>query len=330
MADGAGIPTVSVALCTHNGARYVAEQVTSILAQTSPVAEIVLSDDASTDDTVAVVESVVASWPGARPALLVLRNPVALGVVANFEQATRACTGELIALCDQDDVWHPDKVASIVREFASRPDLALVHTDAALVDGTGVRLPGALLASLDARKSELREIHAGDGFRALLRRNLVTGATAVFRGSLLAVASPFPPHWVHDEWLAIVAAATARIDLVERELIDYRQHDSNQIGARKLTTRQKFARLGEPRSERNRRLVQRALELHDRLTALAVAPQVMALASGKLEHERFREALPRTRAARILPVVGAAARGQYARYSRGAIDVARDLLQPAD
>lgn len=319
-----------MALCTHNGAQYIAEQVASILRQEIPVAEIVLSDDASTDDTVAIAERAVAEWPSPGPALRVIRNSPALGVTANFERATLACAGEFIALCDQDDSWHSDKVSSILRMFEERPEIDLIHTDAALVDGDGNRLPGALLASLDATSDELREIHVGRGYETLLRRNLVTGATTVFRRRLLERAVPFASSWVHDEWLAIIAAATAGIDVIERELIDYRQHGGNQIGARRLTVREKFGRLSEPRSERNSRLVARSVELHDRLVALGAASAVIALAAGKLGHERFRSALPDRRIARMPVVLFAWVRGRYGRFSRGSIDVARDLLQPAD
>lgn len=319
-----------MALCTHNGGRFITEQVASILKQTVAVTEIVLSDDASTDDTVTIAAGVVAAWPAPRPVLRVIRNVTALGVTANFEQAALACTGEFLALCDQDDAWHPDKVAAILQVFDARPDIILVHTNAALVDGQGRRLPGALLSSLDATAGELREIHSGRGYATLLRRNLVTGATVVFRATLLERAVPFAPDWVHDEWLAIIAAATGNIEVIERELIEYRQHGANQIGARRLTIREKFGRLADPRAERNRRLVARSAELHDRLVALGAAPAVVGLAAGKLAHERFRSGLPGIRVARIPAVLAAWAAGRYGRFSRGAIDVARDLLQPAD
>jgi glycosyltransferase involved in cell wall biosynthesis len=295
-----------------------------------PVSEIVLSDDASADDTVAIVEGVMSDWPSPGPELQIIRNSRALGVTANFEQAALACTGDFIALSDQDDLWHTDKIASILQLFEERPEVDLVHTDAALVDIHGGRMPGALLASLDAKPSELREIHAGRGYETLLRRNLVTGATVVFRRSLLDRAVPFAPDWVHDEWLAIVAAATSGIDVIQRELIDYRQHGGNQIGARSLSLREKFGRLSEPRAGRNRRLLARTHELHERLVALGASPEAVALAAGKLAHENFRSALPGVRVARLPAVIAAWGAGTYGRFSRGVIDVARDLLQPAD
>ena len=315
-------PTVSVALCTHNGARYVREQVESILAQTYPVTQLVLSDDASTDDTVAIVEAALA---GSGVDLVVLRNSPALGVVANFEQATAACTGDLIALSDQDDVWMPGKLERIVGELEA--GALLVHTDASLVDGDLVPLPASLLESLEATPAERRELVDGRSFDTFLRRNLVTGATAAFRRELLDSARPFPPSWVHDEWLAIIAAAVSRTLLIDERLIDYRQHGGNQIGASKPTLRYKLGKLVEPRTDRNRGLVERAVVLEQRVAS--VAPQRLDSARGKLAHERFRQGLPRVRVLRVPAVLGAVIGGRYGRYSRGIRDAVRDVLQPA-
>jgi glycosyltransferase involved in cell wall biosynthesis len=322
-------PTISVALCTHNGARYVREQVESILRQSRPADEIVLSDDASTDGTVEIVIAAVESWPAPRPVLTVLRNSPALGVVANFEQATAACTGDLIALCDQDDVWHDDKLVRFDELFAAQPALPLAHSDAALVTGDLVPLPDSLLVSLEATARERSELVDGRSYAAFLRRNLVTGATAVFRASLLGPARPFPAEWVHDEWLAVIAAALDRTHLIADELVDYRQHGGNQIGAVKPTLRYKIGKLLEPRTDRNERLVERARVLVDRLEALPVAPARLELARRKLAHERFRNGLPRVRVLRLPGVAAAVLAGRYGRYSRGIPDAVRDLVQPA-
>lgn len=320
-------PSISVALCTHNGARYVREQVASILAQTVPVAQIVLSDDASTDDTVAIVEAAVA---GSGVELVVLRNSPALGVVANFEQAAAACTGDLIALSDQDDVWRDDKLATIVGAFAAAPDARLVHSDADLVDQHLAPLPDSLLRSLEMTAREHRELQDGRSFATFLRRNLVTGATAVLRRELLEHARPFPASWVHDEWLAVVAAGLSRTQLVDDRLVLYRQHGANQIGAVTPTLRYKLGKLVEPRTDRNDRLVERARVLLERLETLPVAADRLESARRKLAHERFRSGLPRVRVLRAPAVVGAVIAGRYGNYSRGIRDALRDVLQPAD
>src|SRR4051812_17502076 len=106
-------------MCTYNGAAYVAEQVSSILAQTRPAAELIVADEGSTDGTVDVVNATIAAYRAQHPTIhlrVVLLPPESapLGVAANFERALRAATSPIIALSDQDDVWHPERLARMV------------------------------------------------------------------------------------------------------------------------------------------------------------------------------------------------------------------------
>jgi len=324
---------VSVALCTHNGAAYVGDQVRSILAQRPAPVEIVVGDDASSDDTVAVIENTVAEARAADPALAVElrihRRSVPLGVVGNFAATLADCRGDLVALSDQDDVWAPDKLARLVPRFAADPGLLLVHTDARLVDAEGAPLGLTLLEALEATAGERSGLESGDAFGVLLRRNLVTGATVVLRRSLVEIASPFPAGWVHDEWLAVIAAGVGALRLDPAPLIDYRQHGANVIGARRPTMGDRMGKLREPRRERAEGLVERSRVLLERLQRLGAAPERVAAARAKLAHETARSRLPKVRIARIPGVIAGAVTGRYSRYSRGPIDILRDLVQPA-
>lgn len=320
-------PSISVVLCTHNGAAYVGEQVASILQQAPRPDELVLGDDASRDDTVAIVER-AARDAGVR--LTVRRHDPALGVVGNFADALAHATGDLIALSDQDDVWRAGKLAAAVAAFDADPGLLLVHTDARLVDAAGAPAGLTLLEALEITPGERAGLERGDAFATLLRRNLVTGATVVLRRELLARAAPFPDGWVHDEWLAVVAAATGGLRLLPEPLIDYRQHGGNQIGARRPTMGDRLAKLREPREPRATTLVTRTTALVAALERLGdvVRPGALDAARARLAFETRRRALPRIRVARVPRVLASAARGDYARYARGPIDVLRDLAQP--
>lgn len=320
-------PTLSVALCTYNGERFVAEQVHSILAQTLPPRELVVSDDGSSDSTLAVVRATVKEWGGSIE-LLVIENPAPLGVIRNFEQAILACSSDLVALSDQDDVWMPDRLARIVPLFQERPALLLVHSDAQLIDAAGDPLGATLLDALEVTPEMKDDVRAGRAFEVLMRRNIVTGATTVIRRSLAERAAPFPPSWIHDEWLAVVAAATGEIDLLPEQLIGYRQHGGNQIGARRLTLREKFGRLVEPGGNRNRRLLARAGALADKLDDLGAADARRDAARANLAHELARSGYSVHRAARIAPVARELRTGRYTAYGRGITDAVRDLLQP--
>ncbi len=289
-----------------------------------------LSDDGSTDGSIDLVrETIDQSGISRRVELTVLANSTPLGVTRNFEQAVRACRNDLIALCDHDDVWHPGRLARMAAPFQSRPDLLLLHSDARLVDAHGAPLGTTLFDALEVRPAELAAIAEGRAFEVLLRRNLVTGATTVFRRSLLESAVPFAPEWVHDEWLAVIAAATGRIDVLTEPLIDYRQHGSNQIGARRPTMREKVAKAFVPRGSKHRDRLRRAQALLERLQALGsrVSAADVRAQHEKVAHQRFRAQLPAWRPARIGPVLWEAARGRYDRFGRGWHAVAQDLLE---
>jgi glycosyltransferase involved in cell wall biosynthesis len=326
-------PSISVALCTHNGARFIGEQVRSICMQTLPPDEIVLSDDSSSDNCIevaqATLEACMAERPGLSIPLRVIRNATALRVTKNFEQAVSACTGDLIALSDQDDVWHPERLARMAEEFAKRPDLLLLHTDARLVDGERRDLGQSLFHALEVERFELEWIHTGRAFDVFLRRNLVTGATTVFRRALLAHALPFPKEWVHDEWMAIVAAATGRVDVIEEALIEYRQHGGNQIGARRDSFMGKVRKALASRGTTHVTRALKAEQLLERLLSLGdlVAAETIGKLRDKLEHQRFRAALPPSRIARCLPVLREALTGRYNKFGRGARGVVRDLFE---
>lgn len=325
---------MSVALCTHNGERFIEDQLLSILAQSTPPLEIVLSDDASTDATVELARNTVKSYLDGHPdcvtRLRVMENLQALGVVKNFEQAILACESELIALSDQDDVWAIDKLERAAAVFASRPNLLLLHTDARLIGEAGDVLPGSLLMALEVGERAQRDIHNGLAFELLMQRNLVTGATVIIRRRLVELATPFPASWVHDEWLAILAATVGEVDLVPELLIDYRQHGANQIGVRKLSFFSKLRRLLEPGAKRNIRLLERALTLVTRLIEMgdAIAVERLEAARRGLLHEQARSALAIGRAGRIVPIVRELLTGRYSEFGRGIFDAIRDLLQP--
>jgi glycosyltransferase involved in cell wall biosynthesis len=329
MTDAIASPRVSVALCTHNGERYLAAQLRSIFTQSVAPKEIIVSDDASSDSSVALVEELRSE--AAAVDVRVLRNPMPLGETATFERAIAATSGEFVALCDQDDVWHPQKLERMLRTFDSSPALQLLHTDARMVDEDGRPNGSTLFETLRVSETERARVHAGDAIGVLLRRNVVTGATTVMRRDLARRAMPFPSAWVHDEWLAMFAAATGRIDLLEEPLIDYRQHGGNQIGASALTGRGRISRLTAPRTERNARLLARAEALAERMTQLAPDPTEAAIrgAEDKLVHERIRSSLPSSRVRRIVPVAREWRTGRYSTCGLGVNDVVRDLVQPA-
>lgn len=326
------VADVSVALCTHNGARFVAEQIESILRQVPRPREIVVGDDASTDATVAIVRAAVNEsnrlLPESPVSLVVLERSQPLGVIRNFEETLRTCSSSLVALSDQDDLWPEGRLARLLPLFDD-PSVSLVHTDARLVDARGSDMGAHLLSALEASDEELTALERGAGFPVLLRRNLVTGATVVLRKDLADRAMPFPPSWVHDEWLAMMAAVEGGLRLVREPWLDYRQHGGNAIGASEVTWGRRWERLREPRDERAPRLVARASALVERLMLTRPESRELADARAKLAHERHRASLPSWQLLRLPGVAAGVISGRYRRYNRGSIDILRDVVQPA-
>lgn len=322
---------ISVALGTHNGGRFIGDQIASILEQSRPVDEIVLSDDASADRTVTIVEEAVAAYAstgGRTPKLTVLRNDPPLRVTKNFEQALLATTGGLVALCDQDDVWHPGRIAELAEVFAD-PEALLVFSNARQVNADLEYLGHDLFDAIGMSSAERELLENGQAFRVFLRRNLATGATVMLRRSLVDQAAPFPDSWLHDEWLAMLAAAQDGARILDRVLTDYRQHGNNQVGMERLGFARKLRLFAEPRAERNLRLYRRARAIAPALDDLEGVPgRYRAAAREKFAFEEVRQAYPAARLLRLAPIVQQLRLGRYSRYGTGFKDAIRNLLQP--
>lgn len=221
---------ISVAMCTYNGAQFVRAQFESIIAQSRRPDEIVLCDDCSTDETRALLKQFATESP--IPVSLHF-NEQNLGSVRNFEQAIRMCTGDVIALSDQDDVWRADKLQLIEQAFHKTPKAGLVFSDAELVDENLKSLDRRMWDAIafDAHKRKL--VASGRALEVLITGWTVTGATMAFRSEFVNLALPVPAGiaMIHDGWIALTIAAVAKVVIIEEPLIKYRQHQKQQIGA---------------------------------------------------------------------------------------------------
>jgi glycosyltransferase involved in cell wall biosynthesis len=210
---------VSVAIATYNGASYIKEQLDSILAQTYQANEIVIVDDCSSDKTWDILVQYVAS----NSRIKIFRNEINLGGTKSFEKAICACSSDYIALADQDDIWLPEKIATLIEQIG---DNWLIHSDAFVVD--------ANLNVLNQSYSSLKPNLNGDFVKHLIL-NDVTGCTALFSRDLVEKCFPIPDgYYVHDHYLALMASFFNKITYCDKPLIFYRQHSANQIGSSKL------------------------------------------------------------------------------------------------
>lgn len=327
-------PDVSVAIATRNGARFIREQVWSILHQELFVQEIVISDDASDDDTLAQIDLAIRDYEasgGRPPELKILRNEKPLGVTANFEQALNATSHDFIVLCDQDDVWHREKTRVLLNSMLENEETLLVFSDANLIDDFGRELGYSLFDALELTSRERKLIQLGNCFRALIRRNLVTGATVMIRRELLNRSSPFPKIWLHDEWLAIVAAALSprAVVLLDLRLTAYRQHQHNEIGMTKKFLLNKIKKLFEPRLNTLETRYLRFQTLDNFLREHQdIDSEITKLSAEKVKFELEKSQYPRIRFMRIPGVLKQLLLGRYFRFSIGLPDAVRNLIQP--
>jgi len=205
---------ISVCMATYNGGKFICEQLESILSQLPTDAEVIVADDGSTDDTLAIVNS----FGDGR--IRVLPAEKHLGVIYNYERALQASKGEFIFLADQDDIWLPGKAEKVL---AALKDADLVIHDAWMLR------PSEPSGSSWVRTGKLSDIRPyRSGVAANWWKNRYTGNCIAFRRLVLDKAFPFPKNLpMHDQWLGLVAEKFFRVSYVAETLIEYRQHSDN-------------------------------------------------------------------------------------------------------
>jgi len=225
---GANRDGVSVAMCTYNGEPYLPRQLASIAEQSLLPSELVVCDDGSTDSTIDLLQhfASVAPFP-----VRVFQNSVNLGSTGNFEQAIRLCQHEFIALCDQDDIWRPNKLEVQVALLEAQPRVGGVFTNGELLTPVGKQEGRTLWQSFWFDDREQKLFRSGHALELLLRGNLATGMTMMFRSSLRDRLLPIPRTWIHDYWLAFMLCIHSTLEALPDRLVSYRLHSSQSIGA---------------------------------------------------------------------------------------------------
>lgn len=205
-------PLISIALCTYNGSVFLREQLDSVMGQRYTHWELVVVDDCSTDSTRTILEDYAE-----RDARISLHyNQQNLGYNKNFEKALSLCRSELIAICDQDDIWHPEKLEKQVQLIG---DHTLVYHDSEFVDADG--------QPMNRRISDKLNFYRGDSPDVFVFLNCVSGHSILMKKSVLQKSLPFPDEFHYDQWLALNAACLGTVDFVPEALVKYRQHSSN-------------------------------------------------------------------------------------------------------
>jgi glycosyltransferase involved in cell wall biosynthesis len=221
---------VSVAICTYNGQKYIAEQLQSILRQTRLPDEIVICDDNSTDRTVEIIQSTFKEHSFEKFKIEI--NKPGLRTIKNFEKAISLCSGKWIFLSDQDDIWNNNKIETMLK--ALRWNTLLLFSNGRLIDQDGNDLHATLWEHWGfTEEQQKRWNNNPSAFKDLLiNKNFVTGATVLLNRKILKKALPIlvPNAYYHDAWFALHAAASDGLHFIRDCTINYRIHSEQQVG----------------------------------------------------------------------------------------------------
>ena len=333
---------ISIALCTYNGEEFLSAQLESFLSQTRLPDELVVCDDCSNDKTIEILHTFAETSPFE---VRIFRNETNLGSTKNFEKAISLCTGEIIFLSDQDDIWMPEKTAVFETLFVENKEVAMIFSDAEIVDEKLKHLHESLWFFTFQKHERSKGF-----FDVLMRKNVVTGATMAFRAGFRDMFLPVPthiPNIIHDGWISLVIAARAKVNFIEKPLIKYRQHSKQQLGINWDSQRN---RLFEKNKLRNTEYQKSLLFYENELERLLLYNDILRdfppFQTEKIQnsideivrinreekieiikHYKVRMNLPNARLKRLFPVFRELQSGRYKRFSRGWKSAAKDLIE---
>lgn len=213
---------IDIILPYYNGSKYIKEQLESIDRNDTEginLRLIIINDASNPDETEYLKKILPANC-------LYIENEKNLGVIKTVEKGLEISTAPYIMLCDQDDVWLPNKIKHSLNKLKEieGQEPALVYTDLVIVDKD--------LKTIHPSMHTYYKHDHGAVYPSILFHNIVTGCTVIFNRKLLEIALPFPERvTMHDHWIAICGVFAGKIALLDEATILYRQHGNNQIGA---------------------------------------------------------------------------------------------------
>lgn len=233
---------VDVILAAHNGAKFIRQQIQSILEQSHYSLNLIVTDDGSTDETSEIVNAIANS--DSRVSYHICYN--SHGVVQNFNNGIKFSSADYILFCDQDDVWEKNKIESMLNEICSKE----------IVDGK--KKPCLGFSNLKVVDEELNIIH-NDFYvysnlnpnnnlklEYLTWRSSVYGCTVIMNSLLLKIAGDVPKNIaMHDHWYAFQAALYGKVFYYSHALVNYRQHPENVVGAHRRSNLARIKRVNK-------------------------------------------------------------------------------------
>lgn len=212
-------PLVSIVVATYNGERFLREQLDSIIGQSYSNLEIIIQDDGSSDATMTVLET----YKKRDQRVQLFQNKKKLGINKNFFDLIAKSTGEYIAISDQDDIWHLNKIETLVHGIGEK---SLIYTDSTLINGYGLLGPNTLLQEIDQSPAE------GTFLFSLLESNTISGHSMLFHSNITDEILSFK-NWkfregfIYDQLIAVIASTQGGVIYYPKPLTLHRLHQQN-------------------------------------------------------------------------------------------------------
>lgn len=222
---------VSVAMATFNGEQFIREQLNSILLQTIKPDEIVICDDNSDDNTLLIINKVL------KDSLMdykIIRHKKNQGIVESFRDALSVVTGDIIFLCDQDDVWNSRKIERFLLVFEKNSDCLLTFSDAYITDENLKIMKASLWDALKFQPQNNIQNKKIFFFKEMFQRNIFTGMCMAFKSDLIAKNLICSSNMLHDEAIGWTALLNGKVIALNEKLVYYRQHSGNAVGKPKI------------------------------------------------------------------------------------------------
>ncbi len=206
----------SVIIGTFNGEKYIGEQLDSILNQTILPNEIVICDDDSTDRTIEVVKEILTD-SGIRYVLK--KNKNRLGILENYEKCNALCSGDIVFVCDQDNVWSHHYIESFLRKFEQNPQADYIYCNGYVTDENGKILHETYT---DEFMNRSKEQFLSD---VINQRLFPHGHTIAYKKKFKDTICP--SYFVLDEWISLCIAVTGNFVSVNEKLVYFRRHGNS-------------------------------------------------------------------------------------------------------
>lgn len=322
LANAASPQTISVAMCTFNGSRFLPEQLASILQQTRLPDEMVVCDDGSTDDTLAILSRFAQTAPFP---VHIHQNAERLRFSRNFARCIGLCVGEITILTDQDDVWMLDRIDQTHKAFAADPALTFTFSDAPLIDENGQPLDRSIFSGLTYPPRDRRRLEEGhDMFPFLVRWAGLLGCTLAFRTEYRKFFLPLPEAWPHDTWLTIVLSSLGPSKRLS-PVTNYRQHAAQFVGAEDGSLK---ARVSEAQKRGLDQARQEIAHTEQALKAATLHPELadvlLATMQARVRYLSERLDIKAGGPRKVLSLLRLIARGDYGRHGAGLRSALKD------